>query len=204
MALMANVRLRNSTAGWDGRILLNLSSHKAPRHSKKGAAVMNPEISKPLVLTCGIFILLTWTSLLADTQHVGTAQRTAVPAAATPANIIQYVRDRFEVPEAVKVDAQPVHPSPFPRFYQTAVTVDDGKQKRVSDVFITTDALCFVLGNIFALNGASNTEVIRCVREAAKLSARGPSYGWSFRQYPVSGFPEINGNGAGRNQGAER
>lgn len=131
--------------------------------------MMRLKLNKRVALLCGMSILVTWHSLLGGTQHVGSAQPAAVLAEATPANIIRYVRDRFEVPQTVRVDADPVHPSPFPHFYQTAVTVDDGKQKRVSDVFITNDALCFVYGNIFVVNGASNAEVIHCVREAAKL-----------------------------------
>ena len=124
-----------------------------------------------LALLCSTFMLATWNPLFGDTQHVASTLKPGVPAAATPANIIQYVRDRFEVPAAVRVDAEPLHQAPIPRFYQTAVTLDDGKQKRVSDVFITTDALCFVVGNIFALNGATHAEIVRCVREAAKLPA---------------------------------
>lgn len=139
--------------------------------SKKGAAVMKTNLCQPLALLGGLLILGTGTSLLANTQHGVAVQATGVPTAATPANIVRYVRDRFEVPATVQVDASPVRPSPFPRFLQTAVTVDDGKQKRVSDVFITSDARCFVVGNVFALTGASNAEIVRCVREAARLSA---------------------------------
>ena len=131
----------------------------------------NLKLNKRLVPLCGMFILVACTLLPADTPHGESTKRMAVPAAASPANIIQYIRDRFEVPQAIRVDAVPVHQSAFPRFYQTAVTVDDGKQKIVSDVFITNDARCFVYGNIFALNGATNADVVRCVRDAAKLPA---------------------------------
>ncbi len=128
-----------------------------------------PKGSHRLAFLYGILVLAAWSPLFGDTQHGGNAPRPGVPAAATPANIVQYVRDRFEVPATVKVDAQPVQPSLYPHFYQTAVTVDDGRQRRVSGVFISTGARCFVMGNIFALSGASNAEVVRCVREAAKL-----------------------------------
>ncbi len=131
--------------------------------------MMCPKRNHRLVLLCGMFILATWNPLFGDTQQGMSAQQPGALAAASPANIIQYIRDRFKVPAGVKVDAEPVHRSTFPRFYQTTVTVDDGNQKRVSDVFITSDALCLVTGNVFALSGASNADVVRCVREAAKL-----------------------------------
>ena len=111
-----------------------------------------------LALSCTVIILATCSSLFGDTQRVASARGTSVPEQLTPANIIQYLRDRFEVPETVKVDAAPLHASPVLRFYQTVVTVDDGKQKKASNVFITNDALCFVVGDIFALNGSTNAD----------------------------------------------
>ena len=128
------------------------------------------KIRHQLPLWCGILLLANWTSLSADTQTRARVQQ-RVSAAPTPADIVQFVRDRFEYPPTVKVDAQPVHQAPFSHFYQTAVTVDDGKQKGISNVFITTDARCFVYGNIFALTGVSDAEVVHCLREAAKLPA---------------------------------
>lgn len=130
---------------------------------------MNPKPHRGLAVSSGISILLTCSFLFGGTQQVGSARRIGVSEQATPATIIQYVRDRFEVPDAVKVDAEPVHPSPFPRLYETVVTVDDGRQKRASNVFISKDALCFVVGDVLALNGATNAEIMRCVRDAAKL-----------------------------------
>jgi protein-disulfide isomerase len=135
-----------------------------------------------------MIVLVAGTSLVASTQNRENVQRTGGPAAATPSNIIQFVRDRFEVPQTVRVDAQPVHQSPFAHFYQTAVTVDDGTQRRVSDVFISSDALCFVVGNIFALSGASNAEIERCVREAAKLP---PTANVTVGPFASSAFPDF-------------
>ena len=149
---------------------------------------MRLALYKRIALLGGMFMLATWTSLLADAQHVGSTQEMGVPTAATPASIIQYVRDRFEVPATVRVDAEPVHRSPFPRFYQTAVTVDDGKQKRVSDVFITDDARCFVVGNIFVLDGASAADIKRCVREAAKLPVSAQITVGPFQNTPFPDF----------------
>jgi protein-disulfide isomerase len=138
---------------------------------KKEPAMTSLKSHKDLASFCAVFILITWTTLLAGNQSVGIPPPSGVPAAASPANIVQYVRDRFQFPPTVSVNAQPVHRSQFPHFYQTSITVDDGKQKRVSDVFITDDARCFVAGNIFAMNGTTSAEIARCVRDAAKLAA---------------------------------
>ena len=88
---------------------------------------------------------------------------------ASPGRIVQYVRDRFQVPDSVKLTAEPLANSQFPVFLQTTVTSDDGKEKRANNVFITKDGRCFVWGNVFALLESSNAELIRCIREAAKV-----------------------------------
>ena len=133
--------------------------------------MMRTTSQRVLAVACWLFISAQCASLFGDTQHSGRTVGKGIAELASRANIIQYVRDRFEVPETVRVAAEPVHRSPFSRFYQTVVTVNDGKQNRVSDVFITNDARCFVVGNIFALNGVTSAEIVRCVRDAAKLPA---------------------------------
>lgn len=143
---------------------------------------------KHLVPLCGIFVLAIWTPLLAATQPAGIPPQTGIPAAVSPANIVQYVRDRFEMPQTVTVDSQPVHRSPFPHFYQTSVTVDDGKQKRVSDVFITDDARCFIAGNLFAMTGTTSAEIARCVRDAVKLPATAEVTVGPFAKTAFPGF----------------
>jgi protein-disulfide isomerase len=130
---------------------------------------MRPKLRKGLALWCGLSILVTCPWLFGDTQHAGSAERAAVSELPPPASIVQYFRDRFEVPETVKLNAELLHRSPYPHLYQTVVTADDGKQKLANEMFITDDSRCFVAGNIFALNGASNAEIIRCVRDAAKV-----------------------------------
>jgi protein-disulfide isomerase len=126
-----------------------------------------PLLRKSL-LVCSVCLLLLGANVLCG----GTgrdARATAAAGLASPEKIVQYVRDRFEVPQSVKVTAGPLANSQFPVFYQTVVTTDDGKEKRASNVFITKDGRCFVLGNVFALEQGSSAELLRCVREVTKL-----------------------------------
>ena len=129
------------------------------------------EYRKVLMLSWGLLIFGPCMCLYGDTRHPGNTEDKVITQLASPTNIIQYVRDRFEIPESTRVEAAPVEHSPVPHFYQTVVTVDDGKQRRAINAFITEDAQCFALGSIFALNGASEAEIVRCVREAAALPA---------------------------------
>jgi hypothetical protein len=110
--------------------------------------------------------------LAAETGPPQDAGAPATSGLASPEKIVQYVRDRFEVPESVKVTAEPLGNSQFPVFLQTTVTTDDGKEKRATNVFITKDGRCFVMGNVFALPQGSTADIIRCVREVTKLSSQ--------------------------------
>jgi len=122
------------------------------------------------LLACSVCLLLVGANgRAAETVPPQDARAPAATGLASPEKIVQYVRDRFEVPESVKVTAEPLQNSQYPVFFQTIVTTDDGKEKRSSSVFITKDGRCFVLGNVFALPQGSTDEIIRCVREVAKL-----------------------------------
>jgi protein-disulfide isomerase len=121
----------------------------------------------------------------------GSPQEARAPAAAglaSPGKIVQYVRDRFEVLESVKLTAEPLANSPFPVFFQTTITADDGKEKRASNVFITKDGRCFVWGNVFALQQGSPAELLRCVRAVTKLSPQTELKIGTFNKTPYPQF----------------
>ena len=119
---------------------------------------------------CICLLLLGANTLCADT---GRPQAARTAAVASPEKIVQYMRDRFGVPESVQVTAEPLSASPSAQFLQTTVTTDDGKQKRSNNVFISNDGRCFVMGSLFALREGSTDELIHCIREAAKVYAGG-------------------------------
>jgi protein-disulfide isomerase len=107
---------------------------------------------------------------------------------ASPEKIVQYVRDRFQVPDAVSVTAEPVRQSQFGVLVQTTVTINDGKKKRANEAFLTKDGRCFVMGNVFALHEGSTAEIMRCIREAAKLSAKTELRIGAFEKTPYPQF----------------
>ena len=122
-------------------------------------------------LTSGLCLFLFGANALrGETGRPQGARPPAATGLASPEKVVQYVRARFEIPENVKLTAEPLRNSQFPLFLETVVTTDDGKKKRTSDVFITKDGRCFVLGNVFALREGSTADILRCVREATKVS----------------------------------
>jgi len=115
--------------------------------------------------------------------------RTSPPSKlASPEKVAEFVRVRFQVPESVKMTAEPLDKSQFPSFYQTVLTSENGTQKRTNNVFITKDGRCLVMGNVFALHDGSTADLIRCLREAAKIPAQTELKVGAFDKTP---YPEF-------------
>ena len=138
-------------------------------------------------VTTSVCLLFIGTSLLHGETGLPREARVG-GGVTTPEKLAQYVRDRFQVPEGVKLNVEPLHDSRFPVFLQTVVTADDGKEKHPNTVFISKDGRCFVLGNVFALSQGSTDEIIRCIREAAKLP---PETQLKIRDFTKSPYPQF-------------
>jgi protein-disulfide isomerase len=91
--------------------------------------------------------------------------------------IIRYVRERYNIPEQVKLTVGPFQDSPFADFYQTTVTLDDGKQKNSQKFFLSRDGRYMVEGTIFNLNGNPRTDIEKSISledQPMQGSARAP------------------------------
>ena len=123
-----------------------------------------------LAAGCSMFMLAPAILLFGDARPaVPTAAAGDVSIVASPANIQQFFRDRYQIPDSTRVDAQPMQRSGVPHFYQTVVIINDEKQPRTFSAFLTDDSRCLAIGAAFALSGASEAEIIRCLRQAASL-----------------------------------
>ena len=124
-------------------------------------------------------------TLIAETRH---ARASAVESQVSTDKIVQYIRQRFGVPETVKLTAGPLHNSSFPGFFETVVTSDDGKQKRPSNVFVTKDGHYFVTGSLFALASDPKAEFEHRARDAFKVP---PATELTVAPFTKSPFPEF-------------
>ncbi|MFB3923000.1 MAG: DsbA family protein [Terriglobia bacterium] len=100
----------------------------------------------------------------------------AVPAKNTPLNeaavrekVVRFVRAKFGVPDSTKLTADAFAPSPHPDYLTTTITSDDGKQKRNNPALITKDGRFLILGNMYAVSGDVQGEIIKRVREQFKI-----------------------------------
>lgn len=106
----------------------------------------------------------------------------AMPAAqgstisdATRDKILMYIRERFGVPDTVKLSIGALHPSSLaPSFNEAAVMVDDGKKQGVQPILISKDARYLVVlrpNGTLELHQDSPAEMAKRIQEALKIPA---------------------------------
>ena len=81
----------------------------------------------------------------------------------THEKIIRYVRERFTIPDSVKITMTDLRESAYPDFLETTVTLDDGKDKRSQPLFVSKDMRYLVEGSIFNLGGDPHQEIVRLI-----------------------------------------
>ncbi len=150
--------------------------------------MVNGHRERTLTVCLAIFWVISSVRVLGSTGPGRSGHLSGINEPASPANVVQFVRDRFGIPESAVVNAQPVKPSALPHFYQTIVTVDDGGNKRALNAFITDDGQCFALGSLFALEGATVADIVKCVRQAAALSDSAKVSVGAFTSTPFKNF----------------
>jgi len=105
--------------------------------------------------------------MLAGTCWVwGQANKPAAPALNTAAisqKIVQYIRERFNFPETVKLSTGAFRNSPYADYYVTTVTVDDGKEKRNQDFYVSKNGRYLIDGIIFTLGVDPKREVVQAI-----------------------------------------
>jgi protein-disulfide isomerase len=113
--------------------------------------------------------------------------------------IISYVRERFGIPDTVKMTATPIQSSNFPGFLISTITTDDGKEAKKSNVFLTDDRHYLILGFLFAVSADPHAEIVQHVREQFKIPeavslAAGPFHNSAFPNFLATTVTVDNGN----------
>jgi protein-disulfide isomerase len=124
----------------------------------------------PVALLVGVLWLTRLTAgCFAQTQSPAPNGAAHSPAAqgsnhaASREKILRYVRERFNIPDNVKLTVGPFRDSVFPDFYETALTLDDGKQPRTQKFYVSKDERYLVEGNIYTLGADPKREIIRSI-----------------------------------------
>jgi protein-disulfide isomerase len=92
---------------------------------------------------------------------------------ATRNKVLAYVRERFSVPDNVKLILGAPHASAIaPGFNELPITADDGKNQRTQPVLVSKDSHYLIVeGNVLDLKENSPAEMVQRVREVYKTPA---------------------------------
>lgn len=93
---------------------------------------------------------------------------------ATRAKIAQYLRERFSVAATATITVGPLRPSIYPGYDLATITIEEGKNKRSQDFYVSTDGTYLIQGNIYGLNGDPRVQVEKLIRTEGEPSV-GPA-----------------------------
>jgi protein-disulfide isomerase len=118
--------------------------------------------------------------------------------AALNEKVVSYVRQRYGIPETVKVTATPFQSSNFPGFLASTITTDDGKSTRDTIIFLTNDRHYLIVGSLYAVNADPKGEVVQHAREQFKVPeavsvTAGPFHNSPFPNYLATTLTFENG-----------
>jgi protein-disulfide isomerase len=112
---------------------------------------------------------------------------------ATRNKILTYIRERFGVPDTVKLSLGSLHTSPVaPDFDETTVTVDDGKKPTAQPILVSKDSryLIIVPNSIIELHQNSKAEMEQRIRETFKIPANSKLSVEGFKHSPSPDFEQ--------------
>jgi protein-disulfide isomerase len=110
--------------------------------------------------------------------------------AALEEKVASFVRQRYGIPDTVKVTTTPFQSSNFPGFLASTITTttDDGKEPKKNVIFLTDDHHYLIVGFLFALSGDPKGEIVQHIREQFKLPE---ATSLTVGPFHSSGFPNF-------------
>ena len=138
-----------------------------------------------LVLCEGVPWVVTRAALAAQGTALSDAKRD---------KILTYIRERFGVPDNVKLSLGPLHASAVaPDFNEGTVRVDDGKKQRAQPVLVSKDSRFLIVvppSGIIELHQNSAAEMAQRIQEAFKIPAKVKISVGGFKPSPSPDFEQ--------------
>ena len=110
--------------------------------------------------------------LVAGVLIVGGAAKSTTSApddAVLGDKVAAYIRERYGIPDTVKVTSGPIQSTNIPGFMVARITTDDGKEPKSTNVFLTNDHHYLIVGVLFILHTNSDAEIAQHIRDQFKL-----------------------------------
>jgi protein-disulfide isomerase len=114
----------------------------------------------------------------------------ATGEAATRNKVARYIREKFFIPDSVKLTVGPLQGSVNPDYYECVVTADDGKQPRSQNFSVSKDGRYLGMSSMFALGPDTKSEIIRTARQVFHLPPTMQLTATDLRKSVLSNFSE--------------
>ena len=110
-------------------------------------------------------------TVLAPQRQNGSTAKSTKQDAPSPDRVLHFVREKFGVVSTTKLSLGSFDPSSDPNYYQTMVTIDDGKQTRQQPLSVSKDGRYLLLGDMLALYGDINVSAVQYIRDQLHVPA---------------------------------
>ncbi|HEV2350308.1 MAG TPA: DsbA family protein [Terriglobia bacterium] len=115
--------------------------------------------------------------LVASVLWLGGTSLQAQPkggAAIGTERLVHFLRERYAIPQTVKIAMDPLQTSAFAGFSEATVVTGDGPEKKTQKVYVTQDGRFLVLGTLVKLGSDLQSELVKQVRTNFKLPMSTP------------------------------
>ncbi|HEY6293820.1 MAG TPA: thioredoxin domain-containing protein [Terriglobia bacterium] len=116
-------------------------------------------------------LMLAGLTVFASQKQKGSPAPSAKDDAPSPDRVLHFVREKFGVVSTTKLTIASFDPSPDPNYYQTVVTIDDGKQPKQQPLSVSKDGRYLLLGDMMALYGEIGASAVQYIRDTFKVPA---------------------------------
>lgn len=153
---------------------------------------MKIRAGKVILLIGGVLGVAAWVSLQAQAKRAGVATRTSAEQPSSN-RIVQFIRERFGVPDTTTLTPEDLRPSPEAGYDQMTIAVDEGgtapNAKHTNQITISKNGRYLILGALVPLSGSNpEAEVVQEVRQAFKVPEYISLSAGPFRASPYTGF----------------
>lgn len=123
------------------------------------------------LLLLALVLVLSSATPLPLTRAQSKPEAGAPPAlsSATHDKVVRYIRQRFGVPDNVQLILGPLRKTYAADFYESTVTVDDGKKKSNQILLISRDSRFLIMGAFIDVKQNTSAEMVRAIRETFKV-----------------------------------
>ncbi len=145
------------------------------------------KVQKPLGILAGISLLGGCVFLAAQGSRPNVG---ATTNSATQEEVLRYIRERFGIPDAVKLTMGPFRDSADPDFYEATITADDGKKPQLQNISVSKNGRYLAMNSMVALGADPKADIEHYVRQISKLPDKTQLTVGMFRNSALSNFFE--------------